>query len=195
MQTAAGSWCKGAAAQNGVDQTSGDVLVIADGDVWCDGMLDAIDAVAGGAPWAVPHLLLHRLTEAATASVLAGVPPHPGMPLAVLTKPYKGFLGGGVVVLRRDVWDECPIDVRFLDWGHDDESWAVALGHLYGPPRRFDSTLWHLWHPPQERITWGLGSLDNKALYERYHHASRNPDRSAMRSLIAEGKAQLAQRR
>lgn len=182
-----GKWCKAEAVQAGVERTSGDVLAIADADVWSDQVPDAVDAVLEGAPWAVPHTLLHRLTPPATAEVLAGAEPHDRMPLAVLDKPYTARLGGGIVILRRDVWNDCPIDHRFRGWGHEDEAWAKALGHLYGPPVRFESTLWHLWHPPQERITWGLGSAENEALYKRYHHAASNPDRGVMRALIAEG--------
>lgn len=186
-QLDAGTWCKAEAVQAGIDHTTADVLAIADADVWSDDIPAAVAAVVDGAPWAVPHLLVHRLTAEATAEVLAGTEPHERMPLAVLDKPYEGRLGGGIVVVRRDVWNACPIDHRFRGWGHEDEAWAKALGHLYGPPVRFESTLWHLWHPPQERITWGLGSAENEALYKRYHHAANNPDRGVMRALIAEG--------
>lgn len=182
-----GAWCKADAVQAGIDRTSADVIAVADGDVWSDAIPHAIGAVVDGAPWAVPHTLVHRLTPKATDEVLAGTEPHDGMPLDVLDKPYAGRLGGGIVILRRDVWGDCPIDRRFRGWGHEDESWAKALGCLYGPPVQFDSTLWHLWHPPQERITWGLGSPENEALYKRYHHAASNPDRGVMRALIAEG--------
>lgn len=182
-------WCKALAVQSAIDQTTGDVLVIADADVWCESMTDAVEAVSVGAPWSTPHYLVHRLTEDATSEVLAGVEPHPGMPLAVLPNkgPYAGRRGGGVVVVRRDVWQSCPLDRRFRGWGHEDESWGIALEHIYGPPVAYRSTLWHLWHPPQERISWGLGSEASDALYKRYHLASRNRDRNEMRALLSEG--------
>lgn len=190
-----GAWCKAEAVQAGVDRTAADVIAVADADVWCNDIPAAVAAVGAGTPWAVPHILVHRLTAAATADVFDGTEPHDDMPLAVLDRPYVGRLGGGIVILRRDVWDACPLDRRFSGWGHEDESWALALGHLYGPPVQPApqippdprTTLWHLWHPPQERITWGLGSPENEALYKRYRHAANIPDRGVMRALVAEG--------
>jgi hypothetical protein len=151
-------------------------------------MPEAIEAVSAGAAWSVPHRLVHRLTEEASANVLCGAEPHPGMPLAILNRPYIGRLGGGVVVLPRSVWDQCSLDQRFIGWGHEDEAWALALDHLYGPPVRFSATLWHLWHPPQQRISWGLGSAESDELFKRYHMAATNRDRSEMCDLLAEGR-------
>lgn len=182
----AGPWCKASAIRNGIRDTTADVLVIADADVWCDGIAEAIELVEAGAPWVIPHDRLHRLSQSATAAVLAGKRPHERMPLAEGTRPYSGRPGGGLVVIRREVYDDCPLDPRFKGWGQEDEAWALALTCLHGRPVRLGHRLWHLWHPPQERQNRGIGNEQSFALYKRYSRAARNPD--AMRALIREAR-------
>lgn len=183
-------WCKAIAVQRAYDASDANVIIVADADVWCpDGIEPMLNALFNeGASWAVPHRLVHRLDEEATTLVLEGTEPNPSMGLAVLNKPYEGRLGGGIVGLPAWVWEECPLDANFLGWGHEDEAWALALEHLYGRPHRHNATLWHLWHPPQQRISWGLGSAESDELYKRYHLAKTNRDRSEMRSLLDEGR-------
>ena len=60
-------WIKAQAVTPAVHATDADVIVIA--DVWADNVTQAVDAVAAGARWAIRHLLVHRLTEAATTRV------------------------------------------------------------------------------------------------------------------------------
>lgn len=181
-----GLWCKSLAVSDGIARNEPDVLVVADADVFTDGAAEAVDLVRGGAPWAVPHNYLYRLSRDATAAVLDGTPPDTRMPLAEGTRPYRGRSGGGIVVVRFDVWVDCPIDPRFRGWGQEDESWALALSVLYGKPHRLDHPLWHLWHPPQERMNRGLGSTESLELYKRYSKAIRDCD--VMRALIDEAR-------
>jgi len=163
-----------------VEASSADVLVIADADVWCDGLDAAVRAVAGGAPWSQPHRMVHRLSETATERVLAGADWH-GLPLAQW--PYVGFEGGGIVVARRETLLEVPMPV-FFGWGGEDESHAHALRTLAGPPWRGDADLVHCWHPPQERMSRRWGSDEGRALVKRFQAARGNP--AAMRQLLKE---------
>lgn len=188
-------WCKARAVANAIVGPPGDgrpdILVVADADVWSDGVVEAIDRVRAGAPWVIPHRRVHRLTEAATTDVLNGCQPHPGMPLDPFTEglpgiAYAGVMGGGIVVCRRDVYEQCPLDPRFVGWGQEDEAWGLALRCLYGPPVRLPEPLWHLWHPPQPRLNRGTGSEAGMALYKRYSRAKRRPEQ--MRALIDEGR-------
>lgn len=181
-----GLWCKSLAISDGIAQNEPDVLVVADADVFTDGIAEAVDLVRQGSPWVVPHNYLHRLSRDATSAVLAGTPPDARMSLAEGRRPYRGRAGGGIVVLRYDVWTDCPIDPRFLGWGQEDEAWALALATLYGKPVRLDHPLWHLWHPPQERMNRGLGSTGGLELYKRYSKATRDP--GVMRALIDEAR-------
>jgi len=178
-------WCK-ARATDAAMPTSG-IVVIADADVWCDGLDEAIAAVRSGAPWAIPHGNVRRLAQDATGQVLAGTAPSRSMPLA--QRAYRGHAGGGIVVTTADVWQDCPLDPRFIGWGHEDDSWAAALKVLAGEPWRGTADLWHLWHPPQERRSRTTGRRESVALARRYRTARH--DIAAMRSLADEARRLL----
>ena len=168
--------------------TDAEVVAAADADVWCDGLTNAVDAVAEHG-WAVPHLLVHRLSEHSTAQVLEGADWR-GLDLSTDnhrdSRPYKGYPGGGITVIRRDVLGQIPPDRRMAGWGSEDEAWACALRTLHGPPWRGDADLVHLWHPPQERLSRSVGTRANRTLLARYQRARTNPAR--MRALVEEGR-------
>lgn len=177
-------WVKAAAAMPAVQHSSASVVVVADADVWCDGLDAAVAAVLDGEAWAIPHGKVHRLTRDATQLVLEGQAP------ATLTGhvheqiPYTGIAGGGLVVLRREVALDVPLDPRFEGWGGEDHSWGYALQTLAGRPWRGDAPLWHLWHPAAPRLSRKIGSEPSEALRRRYWAAMSNPQ--AMRNLIEE---------
>lgn len=173
-----GPWRKALAVDAAIAHSTADLFVVADGDVWCDGLPDAIEAVEDGAPWAVPHRLVHRLTEAATAAVLAGGP----LEGDTAERPYKGRPGGGITVIRRTTYEQVPLDPAFAGWGQEDDSHALALRCLTGEPWRGMADLWHLWHPPQERRDRGSGSPESVDRYVAYKRAKKNPE--AMRQLV-----------
>lgn len=181
-----GPWCKGAAVNRAVAGSGAEIVVLADADVWVDGLAEGIVAVEGGAPWAVPHLQVHRLDELGSRAVLEGEPCQ-GQP--VVQKPYQGVWGGGFVVAPRTVLEAVPIDERFVGWGQEDECHAVALSTLVGAAWRGSADLWHLWHPPQERMTRRRGSKANWELRCRYMKARNNP--AVMAALVEEGRGAL----
>lgn len=172
---------------DGASRTQADVLVVADGDVWCDPK-QAIDEVKS-CGWAVPHLKIHRLSRESTDKVLRGEDWH-GLPLSTDNrqdaKPYKGHETGTLVVLRRDVLEEVPPDPRFVGWGSEDDAWSCALRTLVGAPWRGVDDLVHLWHPPQPRISRTVGNRESFALLRRYQRANRQP--AVMSELVAEAK-------
>lgn len=99
-----------------VRECDAEIVIQADADVWCDGLMRAVYAViCGQAEWAVPHRLVHRLGEEATAAVLDGADWRVQTELA--QRPYPGVLGGGFVVARKGVIQSIPLDVRFSGWG------------------------------------------------------------------------------
>jgi hypothetical protein len=180
----AGGWCKARAVNDAIHQTTDDILVIADADVWCDGLAAAVDAVRDGARWAIPHHTVHRLTEASTAEFMRGETPSDRA-----EKPYKGRAGGGMVVITRTLWEHVPMDPRFVGWGGEDDSWNLAVSAAAGKAPRFNADLWHLWHPPQARINRGVGNEANRALQIRYLKARKHPD--DMAALVAEARELL----
>ena len=118
--------------------------------------------------------------------VLAGEPPEPetqadleGIPSR---NPYPGMVGGGIMVIRRDVYEQCPLDPRFLGWGQEDASWGAALTRLHGL-QRGTGDLWHLWHEPEPRMSFTRGNPASVALAMRYLSAKNATE---IRAIIGE---------
>lgn len=173
--TCVGPWCKATAVADALSRTDAERFAIHDADVWTEG-LDKAFAAEG--PWAIPHRLLYRLA----AGQHIPTTDRAGLDQA----PYRGFEGGGVLVIDRTVYEDCPLDPRFLGWGQEDQALAASLRCLHGAPWRGEADLWHWWHEPQARRSRSTGSARNAALYRRYWSARRSPER--MRALIEEGR-------
>ncbi len=171
----------------GAQAADADVVVVTDADVILHGDLsDSVAAVmAGPAAWAVPHWHLRRLTAEASHAVMAGAPLSERLPLA--EKAYKGNATGTLVVLRTDLLFAVPPDVRFRGWGQEDEAWAAALRLLAGEPWRGAADLFHLWHPPAERMSRVEGNPEGVRLRHRYDRVARS--RPMMQALVDESKS------
>lgn len=168
-----GPWCKASAVNAALAKTDEPVVVIADADSVTSGVAQAVQAVQQGAPWAVPHLKVYRMNQEATQEIYKGTPPGSltGKRIWYDQDPYKGFEGGGVTVLRRDVYLDCPLDPAFVGWGQEDEAWAMALNGLYGTPWRGQAPLYHLWHEKPERMSRYAGSAASLARLDQYKEA------------------------
>lgn len=190
--TAAKGFSRTQAILDARTQTDADVLVISDADVFCDGIADAIDQ-AESHGWAVPHRLIHRLSEAATHRVLLG-DDWRGQSLSQDNpqdrKPYKGHEAGTLLVTTADAFDTAPPDPRFVGWGSEDDAWSLALRSLVGAPWRGDTDLVHCWHPPEPRQSRVVGNPHNARLLRRYRAARRSPQ--LMAELIEEGRTWLS---
>lgn len=176
----AGPWCKAAAINPVLEQVEAEIVVVADADVWCDGLERAVYAVVCGESWAVPHLQVNRLTREGTEAVLGGA----DWQEQTFERVHQGVWGGGIVVGQRDALRDVPLDPRFAGWGQEDTSWALALDCLYGTGWRGDAPFVHLHHPPQARLDRQKGSRAGWELYLRYRRARQDP--YEMRALIAE---------
>ncbi|MGZ6587884.1 MAG: hypothetical protein ACXVHX_26740 [Solirubrobacteraceae bacterium] len=180
-----GPWCKATAATPAIEAADDGVVIVADADVWCDGLAEAVHAVASGlAAWAIPHFLVKRLTEECTAWAVMGDDAPDWYTFD--QQPYRGLMGGGFVIARRETLLDCPLDPRFVGWGQEDASWAVALHTLHGAAWRGTDDLIHLWHPPQSRMNRKTGSIAGQQLHRRYLAARRDP--AAMRALTEEAR-------
>lgn len=178
-------WSKGAAVNPAVWNSSADVVLVADADIVCDAR-EAVAAVEAGAAWAIPHRGVHRLTREGTEAVYAG---GSWEAQSLDERAYVGVEGGGVVVARRETLLAVPLDPRFVGWGQEDESWAVALRTMLGDPWRGKEPLIHLWHPPEPRVSRRRGSYEGWALRRRYYKARHSQD--SMRALLEEAKDAL----
>jgi e3 binding domain len=182
-----GPWCKAAALMPHVADAD-EIVVLGDADAWTTGIADAISAVESGADWAVPHLKVHRLTKTASGDLLYGLMQEADgesiWTLDTEERPYNGMVGGGIIVVRRDVLLQVPLDRRFVGWGREDCAWREAMLTLVGEPWRGTAPLVHLWHPPQPRPNRAEGSRPTEELFARYRAARDKPDQ--MRDLLAE---------
>lgn len=190
-----GPWRKGCAIRAaGLQAASDDVVIVADADVIPAEIDTSVARVmAGPARWAMPFRIVYRLTEDGTwIATNGGIDlknPLPRNMSGVAEETYVGTAGGGLVVLRGDVFNTIPIDPRFAGYGQEDLSWGFALGRLAGAPIRATSHLWHLWHPPQPRmrigktVSRGVGSEASLQLARRYRQAATP---ATMRALLDE---------
>lgn len=174
-------WVKAEAVADALTRARGDIIVMADADVWCEGIFRAVREVKNGVPWAIPHLTVHRLTERATRAVRNSDP----IDLEFEEHPYEGVVGGGMFVMNREAYEQAPLDRRFRGWGQEDSAAGLAWTTLYGLPWRGIDPLWHLWHPPMKRDSRVIGSPESLGLWQEYRRANNN--RRAMKQLVAEG--------
>lgn len=185
-----GPWIKALAVMPAVAASPAGIVVVADADVWCPTIADAVSAVQRGRTWAIPHFNVCRLDSQTTQRVLRD-PDDTDANLGFDEPPYRGYEGGGVTVLQRDAALAVPMDPRFKGWGGEDAAWGYALAHFYGRPWRGTTALLHLWHPPQHRLTRKYGSIPSKHLFRRYAGARNRRDR--MMQLIQEVQTCLSQ--
>jgi len=193
-----GGWRKSMAIVSAGHIPDDDVVIISDADVICEQVDLAVDAINQGRHlWAMPHRTVIRLTETATTSVVD----HSWWPANVNTqrqlqpfiiKSYAGYPGGGLVVLTGKVINRVPMDPRFVGWGQEDHSWALALFALAGAPWRGRGLLWHLWHPPSPRLYPGIGSNGGVQLWHRYRSATNY---QSMKDLVAEARDEITRLR
>lgn len=179
-----GAWRKADAVADALSRATGDVLVVADADCWSNDIETAAAIVNDGTPWSVPHTRVYRLNQGATEKVYAGEEPSSALWRA--RPPYRGVMGGGIVVIARDVYDDIPLDRRFVRWGGEDDSWGWALRTLVGEPERLTAHLWHLWHPSVAPPNATRDNPPNNALAGRYKDAWQ--DRDAMRAIVEEAR-------
>lgn len=161
-------------------------LVIADADCWSPATPRIAAEIDAGHPWGVPHRLVHRLAPIATQALYDDLTLEPNPRFRPL-RVYRGVIGGGIVVIRRDVYDRTPLDPRFVGWGGEDDAFGWALQTLEGLPKQGEDRCYHLWHPAPPRVR-RHGSLENNSLAGAYK--DRRPNADAMRQLVEEGKCQ-----
>lgn len=180
-------FCKADAVIPALEASEASVVVVADADVWCDHLPEAIAAVRWDCElWAIPHYMVHRLDHESTLRYMEDVNSES---LELARKPYIGYQGGGITVLPRETALDIPLDKRFIGWGGEDEAWGYALHVLLGPPwrRNQDSILYHLYHRPQSKLSNRVGSHENESLRQEYFRAIR--DESKMRKVVEDGKS------
>lgn len=184
-----GPWVKALAVTPAVEASDADVIVVADADVWVDAdvVAEAVDRVGRNVSgWAMPHRMVNRLTEQATGRLFAGELGRPDLP-DLDEAPYLGTAGGGMVVVRRGDYLDCPLDPRFAGWGGEDAAWGQALDGWIGDCWAGGAPLLHLWHPPQERRDRVVGNERSERLRRLYLMSGGH--RPSLKRLLEEARA------
>ncbi len=150
-------WKKGEAVAQALTRCpNAEIIVITDADVIVhpDALRHAVRKVSSGAPWFIPHKHVYRLNATATIDYQNLVTSGKELPLPteeqLARKPYLGYPGGGIVVIKRFCYEATGgIPDAFEGWGGEDTALAVVLDTLIGHHGRGDAPLFHFWHEPQ----------------------------------------------
>lgn len=203
-------WCKAAAINHGMHMLAKlsdarvrdggeaiDRVIIADADCWAvSRTVTTGDQLNQWHDWGTPHRRVVRLSAKVTLDLITGDLRQPTTAWDNLEEPPYTALraAGGIVVLKREVWDRVPMDPRFLGWGFEDVAWWYALRTLVGVPWKGKADLFHLWHPrsePMDRTERSInGNPANAELADRYIKALHRPVQ--MQAIVDEAKAALS---
>lgn len=158
--------------------TDADVLIVMDGDVFCDSaMIDPMIAATASSRMVVGFSEHRSLGPTGTAKVLAGW--IDGWSDDVIE--VRDDNHASLIAIRSELWDSVGgFDERFEGWGWEDVAFRLVCETLLGPMVVLKGTLWHLWHPcdPQRE----MHNTANRERLEPFIAAQGDVD--AMRSVI-----------
>jgi hypothetical protein len=189
------------AVNRAFDRSSGDIVGMLDSDVWIapEHTREAVDLIArGAARWVKPASKVFRLTEAATARLVAQDPRVP------FPKPsrddYESIrkIWGLFHLFPRAAFEAIGgYDPRFRGWGGEDTAAIAAMDTLWGEHTMLPHSLYHLYHPHATNAAgeaiWEGQTARNTDLRDRYDAARGKPE--LMRVLAEETRAlRFAQR-
>jgi hypothetical protein len=175
---------RGRAINAGVRQSTADVLVFADADLWVPpAALRYAITVVHEYGMVVPFDHLIGLTAGATEEVFAGADPARIWPQDHVELDWRRKSVGGCNIVRREVFDLAGgFDERFEGWGFEDSAFEAAVSTLAGPVGWVPARAVHLYHPTDP--TRGTDLTDaGRDLADTYQLAYGNVDK--MLELIA----------
>ncbi len=160
------------ARNKAIEQSHGDILVIADADTLVDhvGLTKAIEKVGDGkAPWVIPYNWYYNMSKEYTDLLNASEKPGAPDPKAKeFSFEHKILSWAGILVVPRTAALSIGgYDERFEGWGHEDVAFRIKLDAEWGHPRRTDGNAYHYWHPINKKETFNSPSeLANRRLFQ-----------------------------
>lgn len=163
-----------AAQNNAASKSNTDIYVFADCDTateieWINNAIEEISA--GEVPWGL-YLTCDKLDKLSTEKILQNNPKSEISGYSI-EETTSGVSWGGVFVCKReDFWTVGGFDERFTVWGAYDVCFGLSLYSIVGPPKRYNSRIYHLWHP--QNLGALFGHKDQRAqqdLTRRYADA------------------------
>lgn len=140
---------RAASCNQAASQSNTDVYIFADCDTTTDPewVREAVEQVGSGEiPWAL-YLHCHKLDRESTSRVLKSATREPLPPYGTEASSSGVEWGGIIIVPRRGFEEVGGFDERFTVWGAHDVCFALSMDTIWGKHSRFDSTIYHLWHP------------------------------------------------
>jgi predicted glycosyltransferase involved in capsule biosynthesis len=176
---------KSQAVNIAVQQSTRDILVIADADIFCDPML-IVESVRqlDNYAWIIPYRNIIKLSHDDTQTVLQSEAKWP-LNVALSRSEFldaSSFVGALNVVPRKYFNRVRGFDERFAGWGREDDAFSFALDTLCGTHKRIETTIYHFWHP-FVGTTGNPNIHANTELWWAYRNAYGNPN--AMSEVIA----------
>jgi hypothetical protein len=182
------------AINSAFERSRGDVVAILDCDVWIEPehTREAVDLIASEkAYWVRPASKVYRLTEEATARLIAQDPLVPFPPRERTDFESIRKVWGLLHLFPRAAFEAIGgYDPRFRGWGGEDWAAIDAMDTLWGRHTMLPYPLFHLYHPRLRNAAgesvWLGQTSRNIDLRQRYSAARGDP--KAMRALVEEAK-------
>lgn len=164
-----------AASNQAASQSNTDVYIFSDCDTTTDSewVREAVNQVGNGEiSWAL-YKFCHKLDRESTDRILKSNPGE-SFPPYNAEESYTTSVGGILIVPRRGFEEVGGYDERFTVWGAYDACFTMAMSTLWGEPVRFDSIIYHLWHPTLtiSQLFGHPAQYEQQVLTERYTRAS-----------------------
>lgn len=166
---------RGAARNSAVEQSTGDVLLIADADMVLQpaALQLGLQAIARGCAWVVLYQLgrYYNLTELESARIMAFAPDlEIREPQDAQRWDHKIDSWAGLLLVPREAFDKVGgYDEHFVGWGYEDNAFRAALDRKVGAHERVDGFALHLWHPAPDSDTFGHPDIaTNRERARRY---------------------------
>jgi hypothetical protein len=183
------------AVNSGFARSTGEIVAVLDCDVWLEPehTREAIDLIVSGkAHWVRPASKVYRLTEEATARLIAQDPQAPFPPRRRSDFESIRKVWGLLHIFPRAAFEAIGgYDPRFRGWGGEDWAAIDAMDTLWGHHTMLPHGLYHLYH---RRLTnaagesvWQGQKSRNIQLRRRFSEARDDP--AAMRALLEEAGA------
>ena len=154
-----------------VEKSKGDILVIADADIFFSpSLLEASIKHLDTHAWVIPFRYVLNISKKSTRDLLEIKPQWP-IPINLETHPRPYAAMGGVNIVPRKHFETVGgFDERFVGWGGEDDAFAASLNTLCGYVKRTDTTLYHLWHERNNMGHYGA----NRELLKPYRYGKES---------------------
>lgn len=169
-------YCRSNCINNGVRQSSGDVLLISDADILID--FDSIIESLQYPPFVIPFGRCINMNKKVSEKILNGEhvsieemekKPDIVRDIRPGTSMWGDKLAGGIQLIDRELFDKVGgMDERFIGWGWEDSHFCWKIMAELGDYKILTNRkVYHLWHPRDSILNYKnvlLGEKEKKRL-------------------------------